>query len=494
MRVVIEVKNLSFKIGNKQILNTIDLTVNKGELFGILGPNGSGKTTLLNNIAGMVTIQTGEVFIDGIALQQYKTKELAKQMAVLPQLSDAPFSFTVYDAIKLGRYSHQSSLFPSWSKLDEEKVNEAITLTNIQHLKERYIDELSGGERQLVYLARALAQEAKILLLDEPTNHLDVSHQMDLLELLKRLVVEQKLTIMTIFHDLNLASLYCDRIFLLKEGREVCTDKARNVFKHEQLSEIYDTSLETIDHPVVPKSLITFIPSYLIESIKDDVRPYINEHTKDWLVLLTTNPYKTLSSAIIGSGFSWSTTFATLHVDKNYLCDDPVEDIKSNLIKRGYDHTRTIGMMTAATLEDASFKEYMGEQFSLKVMVTAGVSNAVDISQASIYHSDDIKHGTINTWIFIEGIMSEAAFAQSIMTATEAKTKAMHVEEIVDHASNTLATGTSTDSIMIAASQEGTQFEYAGTITKVGRAIGTCVFEATVESLQKYKRRIRDSR
>ncbi|MGG0854942.1 adenosylcobinamide amidohydrolase [Metabacillus fastidiosus] len=488
---MIDVKNISYKIGSKTILENINLSVSRGEFFGILGPNGSGKTTLLKLISGGQAGKEGEVIIDGRNIRMYQTKELAKKLAVLPQLNDAPFSFTVYDAIKIGRYAHQRTLLPAWSKEDEDSVQEAIRLTKIERLKDRFLDELSGGERQLVYLARALVQEAEILLLDEPTNHLDISHQINLLELLKELIEEKNLTVISIFHDLNLASLYCDKVLLLKDGKEVNTDTPRNLFINEKLEEIYDADLQMMEHPAVPKALITFNPSEKKNEQYDDSSIKVEEHSKEWIVLHTDRPYKSLSSAIIGSGFSWSTHFVTRFVDKNYYCDNPTEDMIDTLAGKGIDKNKTIGMMTAARLEDAVFKQFKGNEFQLTVMVTAGVSNAVDISQAFHYYKEEITYpGTINTWIFIEGHLTEAAFMQAAMTATEAKAKALQIEEVRDPRSGTVATGTSTDSIVIAATQTGLHFKYAGTITNIGKSIGLLVYEATVEAIQKNKKRL----
>lgn len=489
--VMIDVKNVSYEIQEKKILNEINLSVSKGEFFGILGPNGSGKTTLLKIISGGQRIQTGEVIIDQKKIQTYSMKELARKIAVLPQLNDAPFSFTVYDAIKLGRYAHQKTLFPTWTEEDEDSVQEAIRLTKIDRLKDRFLDDLSGGERQLVYLARALVQEAEILLLDEPTNHLDISHQINLLELLKELIEEKQLTVISIFHDLNLASLYCDKVFLLKDGKEVNKDTPRNLFINEKLEEVYHTDLLMMEHPAVPKALITFQPSHKQNGPYNESLIHIDEHSTDWIVLRSERPYKTLSSAIIGSGFSWSNHFVTRFVNKDYRCDNPTQDMINTLESKGIDKNKAIGMMTAARLEDAVFKSFTCDEFGLTIMVTAGVSNAVDISQAFHYYKEEITYpGTINTWIFIEGHLTEAAFMQAAMTATEAKAKALHIEEVHDPRSHTIATGTSTDSILIAATQTGTDFKYAGTITEIGKCIGLFVYEATVEAIQKNKKRL----
>jgi iron complex transport system ATP-binding protein len=198
---------------------------------------------------------------------------------------------------------------------------------------------------------------------------------------------------------------------------------------------------------------------------------------------------KTMSSGVVGAGTGWYSTFVNRHVSKNYDCSDHREEMVGYLKHHGFNPDKTVGMMTAVMLEDVSFKLYQENGFSVFFVVTAGVGNAVDASSIG-ENSYEKSPGTINTWVFVNGELTEEAFIQSIMTATEAKTKAMHDLEVRDRLTGTIATGTSTDSILIAATQRGEKLEYAGTSTRLGRVIGRGVHECTVNAIQNSSKRV----
>lgn len=486
---MIKVVNVSGGYHQKKVIDNVSFEVKKGEIFGILGPNGSGKTTILKMLSGQFPISDGSIFINGESIQEYKIKDLAKKVAVLPQINEISFSYTVKETVKLGRYAYQKGIFPTWKIEDENAVGNAIQLTNVSHLADCPLDLLSGGEKQRVFLARALAQEPEILLLDEPTNHLDIQHQISLFDSLHQWVKEKQLTVVAIFHDLNMASLYCSRLLLLNEGKVINLDEPQNVLQEDQLYNVYHTRLIRRQHPNVPTPLITLSPS------KDAEHDHIfsmlkTKQSNETIIVESSKPLKTLSSAVINSGFSWSKFFVNRHVDKNYNVDEPESELRDYLTTLGFDPTYAVAMMTAARLEDAVCKTIKMEQFSLYVVVTAGVSNAVDISKAYLRTDFVYTPGTINTWVFIDGNLPDSAFVQAMMTATEAKVRAIHENNILDPETNTLATGTSTDSLLIASTQTGYFHEYAGTITSLGKAIGHAVFDATNEAIQNYLRRI----
>lgn len=213
--------------------------------------------------------------------------------------------------------------------------------------------------------------------------------------------------------------------------------------------------------------------------------------TDDFVVLNSPFPLRTMSSGVVGAGTGWYSTFVNRHVDKGYDCSDHREEMIQYLKEQGFEPGETVGMMTAVLLEDVCYKQYPDEDFSVFIVVTAGIRNAVDASKSSEYYFYDISPGTINIWIFVSGEMTEEAFIQSIMTATEAKTKALHDLEIRDSLSGTVATGTSTDSIMVASTQRGHKLEYAGTITPLGRIIGKGVHQCTVEAIRKSHKRVK---
>ncbi|MBY0121193.1 adenosylcobinamide amidohydrolase [Bacillus sp. S/N-304-OC-R1] len=473
------------------VIKNVSFELEKGELFGILGPNGSGKTTLLKMLSGILPFSSGEIVLKGKSLKDYPPKELAKIIAVLPQHSMQSFSYTVKETVSLGRYAHQKGWFHSWSQEDERVVRQAMEQTGVDHFADHYIHELSGGERQRVFLAQALAQEPEILLLDEPTNHLDLSFQKDLLDLLKDWTKNRGLTVISIFHDLNLAGLYCDRLLLLENGVININDSPNEVLREDRIRKVYNTKIEKQPHPKVPAPQMVLLPEELTgerEACYLDER--FLELSGEHIVFRSPIPLRTMSSGVIGSGTGWHQLFVNRHVDKDYDCSDHRKEMADYLKIHGFEPGETVGMMTAVMLEDVKYQVYDEEGFSVFIIVTAGVGNAIDASRGS-EHVFQMQPGTINTWIFVSGDMTEEAIIQSIMTATEAKVKAMHDLEVRDAVTGTLATGTSTDSILIASTQRGRKLEYAGTITPLGKIIGKGVYECTREAIQKSRRRVK---
>ncbi|WP_026580706.1 adenosylcobinamide amidohydrolase [Bacillus sp. J33] len=473
------------------VVKNINFEVEKGELFGILGPNGSGKTTILKMLSGILPCKSGEILIKGKNLSEYTPKELAKIIAVLPQHSSQAFSYTVKETVSLGRYAHQKGWFQSWTSEDEATVNRVMEQTGVSQFQDHDIQQLSGGERQRVFLAQALAQEPEILLLDEPTNHLDLSYQKELLDLLGVWSKDCGLTVISIFHDLNLAGLYCDRLLLLENGEVNINHVPNEVLKEGRIREVYRTKIEKLPHPRVPAPQMVLVPKrsdseqHPIQIDKGSL-----ELREGLLLLQSPIPLKTMSSGVTGSGSGWNRTFLNRHVRKDYDCSDHRAEMAEYVRQIGFEPGETVGMMTAVHVEDYSCTFYEEETFSVCIVVTAGVGNAVDASKSE-QHSHHLTPGTINTWVFVNGSLTEEAFIQCIMTATEAKTRALHDQQVKDAITGTIATGTSTDSILIAATQQGENLEYAGTITPLGKVIGKGVYECTIEAIQNSQRRIR---
>ncbi|MFL0363539.1 adenosylcobinamide amidohydrolase [Pseudobacillus sp. 179-B 2D1 NHS] len=481
---MIEIEQLSGGYDGKLIVRKLSFSVQKGELFGILGPNGSGKTTLLKMISGIVPISSGSIEIEGKKMTDYTPKELAKRLAVLPQMTPQAFSYTVKETVSLGRYAHQSGIFPVWREEDERAVIKAMEQTGTKQFAEASIEELSGGERQRVFLAQALAQEPEILLLDEPTNHLDLSFQKELLDLLKKMANETGLTVISIFHDLNLASLYCDRLLLMEEGKRHGLGIPSEVLKEEPVQQVYKTAIHQRPHPEVPKPQMSILPEKTAEEeVEVRVDQACIKRTDEYITLEAPIPLKTLSAGVIGAGWGWHRSFVNRHVDKNYWHDSYKEDMKEFLKRYHFDINETVGMMTAVHLHTAACRFVQVEDISVLAVVTAGVGNAVDVSRA-VEHNRAFLPGTINTWVFANGHLSEEAFVQSVMTATEAKVKALFDKEVKDPLTNSQATGTSTDSVLIAATQRGAHQAFAGTISPLGQAIGKAVYECTIEALE----------
>ncbi|MFJ7825581.1 adenosylcobinamide amidohydrolase [Psychrobacillus sp. NPDC096623] len=484
---MLQVENVSGGYDRKMIVKNVSFEVGKGEMLGILGPNGSGKSTLLKVISGILHMESGNVLIDGKPLAAYSSKELAKKMAVLPQLHSHTFSHSVRDTIALGRYPHQTGLFSSWSADDETAVLEAMKLTGMARYEHQMLDLLSGGEQQRVFVAQALAQQAPILLLDEPTNHLDIAHQKQLLDTIKTQAIEKGITIISIFHDINLASLYCDRLLLMDEGEVKVLGVPHEVVKKDQIEKVYKARISTNPHPERPKPQITILPDVNEKRSEKTITVDNFQATADLVIFQAETQLKTWSSAVINAGSGWYKNFVNRRVDASYACDNVQEEMLEYLANKGFSEADTVGMMTAVKTTDAIIKEYDTPFGSIVIMVTAGVGNAVDVSRA---HEVEMLPaiGTINTWIIVNGELSDEAFIQAVITATESKTKALAFEQVTDPRTGTIATGTSTDSVLIAATQKGRHIPYAGPITEIGNKIGLGVYECTVEAIQIYKK------
>jgi len=484
---MLNVENLSGGYGKEPIVQSVTFNVRKGEVLGILGPNGSGKSTLLKIISGILPKETGSVQIEGQDASSYSQKEFAKKVAVLPQLHAHAFSHTVRETVELGRYPHQSGLFSSWSDEDERAVTEALSSMEITRYAGNAIELLSGGEQQRVYVAQALAQEAPILLLDEPTNHLDIAHQQQLLDTIRKQAIDKGLTVISVFHDINLASLYCDRLLLMNKGEIAKIGVPQDVVKEEAIQSVYGARVKSQPHPELPKPQITLLPD-----TNEKIKPFtiVREDfsiTSDYVALRTHHSLKTISSAVHNAGTGWYRSFVNRHVDANYNIDDVKAENATYLENQGFHLAETVGMMTAVTTEHAEVKEYTGDFGTILIAVTAGVGNAVDVSQA-LTRDQKPRVGTINTWVIINGQLPDEAFIQAMITATEAKAKALQTESITDPLTGTIATGTSTDSLLVAATQQGEYLPYAGPITELGKLIGHGVYDCTVTAIRAYKK------
>ncbi len=218
-----------------------------GEFVGLLGPNGSGKTTLIHTLAGLLPPRRGAVFLQGQPLAGLPSRRRARTMAVVPQSTEVRFPFTCLEVVLMGRYPHRRRRF-SLEPEDLATALRAMEATTTGHLAERPVTEVSGGERQRVIIARALAQEPALLLLDEATSSLDVRKKVEIFDLLQRLN-HQGLTVLCAMHDLNLAALYCQRLLFLKDGRLAEEGPTEQVFTAATLARIYDTPMEVQTHP-----------------------------------------------------------------------------------------------------------------------------------------------------------------------------------------------------------------------------------------------------
>jgi iron complex transport system ATP-binding protein len=239
---ILRCETVCFAYGTIEAVSEVSLTVNAGEVFGLLGPNGSGKSTLVRLLSGVAEPRTGRVVFAGQALPAYEREALARRIAVVPQEPRLELPFSVLEVVLMGR-SPYLKRFGFEQAHDLAVAQRAMEHTGVSVLARREIHQLSGGERQRVILARALAQEPQLLLLDEPTAFLDIKHQVEVYDLLKRLSRQQGLTVVAILHDLNLAALYCDRLALLKTGKVFSCGTPEQVLTYTNIKAVYDTEV-----------------------------------------------------------------------------------------------------------------------------------------------------------------------------------------------------------------------------------------------------------
>ncbi|MDN5341052.1 MAG: cobalamin transport system ATP-binding protein [Euryarchaeota archaeon] len=254
----IEIIDIDVSYGAKKILEAITFHAETGEILGIVGPNGSGKTTLLKAMSRIVARDNGEIRLDDRDLDSLGHRELARRVAVVPQDISIGFDYTVREIVMMGRHPHIGR-FASETVRDVEICNHAMRLANVAHLAGMSVHEISGGERQRVLIARALAQEPKILLLDEATSNLDVSHQVEILNIIRELAGE--ITVVSVFHDLNLAAYYCDRLLLLKDRKVYALGAPGEVLTREKIREIFGMEMLVRPHPLTGRPYV--LPVYL---------------------------------------------------------------------------------------------------------------------------------------------------------------------------------------------------------------------------------------
>jgi iron complex transport system ATP-binding protein len=248
MNHLLALNNISFSYNHRPVLQKISFDLSPGEFLGILGPNGSGKTTLLRLMAGVLRPQAGSIHLLDRSIQEFSPRERARMIGVVPQQFDILFPFTALEVVLMGRWPY-TRLFSWESAEDLAKAREAMEVTDSLQFADRPITELSGGERERVILARALAQDPKILLLDEPTTHLDLKHQMEIYNLLLKLNREKGLTIVVVVHDLNFASMACQKILLLQEGRLVKLGDPQEVMDSEIIYQVFGAKVLVQKHP-----------------------------------------------------------------------------------------------------------------------------------------------------------------------------------------------------------------------------------------------------
>ena len=255
---MIRIDHLTCGYGSKIVLDNINLEIEKGEFVGIIGPNGSGKTTIMRAITRLIKPITGTIYLEGKNISNFSHKELAQKIAVVSQ-SLPVMAMSVREFVLLGRIPYYKELQFLENEKDLAIAESAMIMTDIIKLGDNYMSEMSGGEVQLAFIARAIAQEPSLLLLDEPTAHLDITHQVGVLDLIKRLNRQYGLTVIIVLHDLNLASEYCDRLVLMDQGQIEKTGRSEEVLTYSNIEKVYKTVVVVEINPISGKPFVLVV-------------------------------------------------------------------------------------------------------------------------------------------------------------------------------------------------------------------------------------------
>jgi len=254
----LEIQNFSCGYPNKFVIKGIDFRIPKGGFTGVVGPNGSGKTTLFNGITAELSGLNGHILLDGENIHKMNFKQRARKLAIVAQNIESP-DMSVEDYVLMGRLPYHGKYQFFESSHDFELAQKYMELTGLISFKDKYMNQLSGGEQQLAAIARALCQEPELLLLDEPTSHLDIGHQIQILNLIQQLNREMKLTVLMIIHDLNLAGEYCDFLVMLNKGEMYALGTPEEVLNYKNIEEVYNTLVVTQKNPVSGKPAVFLV-------------------------------------------------------------------------------------------------------------------------------------------------------------------------------------------------------------------------------------------
>lgn len=237
---IINIEKLNYSYGKKEVLKELSLDIDENKLTGIIGPNGCGKSTLAKNIIKYINGKFESFKIMDTDIRELSHKKIAQLISYIPQKSTIISNISVFDYVLLGRFPLLKNSWDNYSEKDYEIVENNINLLNIKELRDRNVETLSGGELQKALLARALAQEAKILLLDEPTSALDLNNAVEFMKILKNISIKKEMSVVIIIHDLNLASLFCDSLIILKDGKFIEKGSPKEVINEENIKSVYN--------------------------------------------------------------------------------------------------------------------------------------------------------------------------------------------------------------------------------------------------------------
>ncbi|MCL5773567.1 MAG: ABC transporter ATP-binding protein [Firmicutes bacterium] len=242
---ILELKDVSFSYGDLKVLEKINLSLNEGDFLGILGPNGAGKSTLMKIMSGALKPREGLVLFEGKEISSVNRRELARKIAFVPQQMPFDFPFTGKEFVMMGRFPY-TGILGIESAEDEKIVEKVMKLSDTAGLSSRLVNMVSGGERQRLIIAQALAQDSGTILLDEPTAHLDIKHQVQILDILRKMNREKNITAASALHDLNLSAAYCEKLLFLKDGKIFAEGTPAGVFKKEIIEEVFETPVEVL--------------------------------------------------------------------------------------------------------------------------------------------------------------------------------------------------------------------------------------------------------
>lgn len=240
---MLEIKEVRCGYDNKEIVKGVSFNVERGNNLCIVGPNGCGKSTLLKSIANLLEYK-GNIKLDSKEISKLNRKDLAKNVALMTQASNIYFPYTVYETVALGRYAHLKGVFSRINKEDDEIILKSITNVGLMDIKDKLISELSGGQLQRVYLARAFAQDPDVILLDEPTNHLDLKCQIEILDYLNKWTKENNKIVVAVLHDLNLVQTFGEKVVMMNNGKIISSGTPKEVLSGEKLKEVYGVDVK----------------------------------------------------------------------------------------------------------------------------------------------------------------------------------------------------------------------------------------------------------
>ncbi|WP_203249144.1 ABC transporter ATP-binding protein [Sporosarcina beigongshangi] len=460
---MIKVNRLAGGYGKKPIVKDISLDIKKGEFFALLGPNGSGKTTLFKLITGQLPAISGDILIDGKVMSKLTKLEKAKKVAVLSQEVQITFDYTVEEIISLGRYPHQKGVLKTLSAYDREVIDAVMEISKVERYRKTQFRLLSGGEKQRVLLAKALAQEPEILLLDEPTNHLDIKYTFQMLDLLKEWQQTKGLTIFAILHDLNVASLYADRVALLHEGSFLEVGDVNTLRKEEQLKKVYEVEVKAQAHPLVPKPQLHLTPTH---SYSADLTPFFEsfqvERNENTVHLRFKQPLRTLSNADVGEGVQWLQNFclvASRSVGEKSL--------SAWLGNHGIPSEQAAAIVTTGHMQDVVLIEQQLLGAQLLIVVAVEVDN----------HKHRSLDG-VRLLVFVDGYLQDKALFDYYMTAIEAKVK-------VCQQLNLQSVQSARDVVLVAANQRENELGLREPEVDLRKDIEQLITTAMLEAVEK---------